>query len=111
MLKGLATGIGSLPHQDADKALDLIFKYTPQVPFWPQLPKRDAREGMTAQFMERLPVPELPGADTLSNKVSAYPPEEKRLEEFYEKIINKEIGYFQGKVRKRKGVVRESKIY
>lgn len=54
-LKGLTTGIGSLPHKDAKSALDLIFEYCPQIPFWPQLPKRDIREGMLAQFSENLP--------------------------------------------------------
>ncbi len=78
-LKGLATGIGSLPHQDAEAALDLIFKYTPQIPFWPQLPKRDAREGMVEQFSEGL----------------VFKPEEKELEKFYERIIANDIDYFK----------------
>jgi len=78
-LKGLATGIGSLPHQDADSALDLIFKYTPQIPFWPQLPKRDIREGMVEQFSEGL----------------VFKPEEKELEKFYERIIAQDIDYFK----------------
>jgi hypothetical protein len=77
-LKGLATGIGSLPHQDAESALDLIFKYTPNIPFWPQLPQRDKREGMIAQFSENLP---------LDNK--------EGLETFYEKVLAKDIEYFK----------------
>lgn len=78
-LKGLATGIGSLPHQDAQAALDLIFKYTPQIPFWPQLPKRDIREGMVEQFSEGL----------------VFKPGEKELEIFYERIIANDIDYFK----------------
>ncbi len=78
-LKGLATGIGSLPHQDAEQALDLIFKYTPQIPFWPQLPKRDAREGMVEQFSEGL----------------VFKPGEKELEKFYERVIANDIDYFK----------------
>ena len=62
-IKGLATGIGSLPHTDSDKALDLIFKYTPQVPFWPQLPKRDKREGMVIQYSQGLPCLRLKNKD------------------------------------------------
>ena len=54
-LKGLATGVGSLPHKEIGAALDLIFAYLPSIPFWPQLPKRDIREGMVAQFSENLP--------------------------------------------------------
>ena len=53
--KGLATGIGSLPLIDAQKAVDLILRYLPVAPFWPQLPKTNSREGMIAQFSENLP--------------------------------------------------------
>ncbi len=94
-LRGLTTGIGSLPHSDAGQALGLVFKYCPQIPFWPQLPKRDVREGMVAQFLQRLPIPQTPNGDLFASGAFAYPSEEKRLEEFYEKIINKDIDYFQ----------------
>jgi len=91
-IKGLATGIGSLPHTDVDEALDLIFKYTPQIPFWPQLPKRDKREGMVAQFSEGLPCIEV------SDKRGVFfNPEdkEKKLAQFYEKVINQDREYFK----------------
>ena len=89
-LRGLATGIGSLPHKDADSALDLVFKYTPQIPFWPQLPKRDIREGMVAQFSEGLP------CIKVTDKGVVFCPEDKenKLEKFYERIIKKDIEYF-----------------
>lgn len=93
-LKGLATGIGSLPFSGAsasDKALDLIFECLPQIPFWPQLPKRDIREGMTLQFSEKLPCLGLAGNDLV------FRPENKdrELEAFYEKIISQDIDYFE----------------
>jgi methionine synthase II (cobalamin-independent) len=90
-LKGLATGIGSLPYKDADVALKLIFKYCPQVPFWPQLPKRDIREGMVAQFSEGLP------CIKVTDKGIFFNPEdkEKELEKFYEKIISQDLEYFK----------------
>lgn len=77
-IKGLATGIGSLPYEDAEAALDLIFKYIPAIPFWPQLPQRDKREGMTEQFSEGLPVN--------SNE---------SLEVFYERLLAKDLEYFK----------------
>ncbi|MFA5867355.1 MAG: methionine synthase [Actinomycetota bacterium] len=52
---GLATAIGSFPYHDARKALDLIFKYIPGAPCWPQLPQRAPEEDMIAQFIEGLP--------------------------------------------------------
>lgn len=82
-LKGLATGIGSLPHKETDRALDLVFGFCPQIPFWPQLPKRDSREGMVAQFTEGLPIPQPASGAPVS------------LEAFYEKIINQDIDYFK----------------
>lgn len=53
--RALATGIGSLPHRDVQDALRVIFRTLPAVPYWPQLPRRDFRENMYAQFSEDLP--------------------------------------------------------
>jgi methionine synthase II (cobalamin-independent) len=91
-LKGLATGIGSLPHKDADSALDLIFRYTPNMPFWPQLPKRDIREGMVAQFSENLPFLKM-GENGLNSLAPGT--KDKDLEVFYERIIANDIDYFK----------------
>ena len=52
--QALATGIGSLPHSNPQDALRLIFSTYPEIPFWPQLPRRDFRENMYAQFSENL---------------------------------------------------------
>ena len=90
-IKGLATGIGSLPHKDVDAALDLIFKYTPQIPFWPQLPKRDVRESMVIQFSQGLPCLRLNNKD-LSFDSST---QEQELTQFYEHIIANDQEYFK----------------
>ncbi|HEX7587829.1 MAG TPA: methionine synthase [Anaerolineae bacterium] len=50
----LATGIGSLPHSQPADALALILSTFPEIPFWPQLSRRDFRENMYAQFSEDL---------------------------------------------------------
>ena len=52
--EGLATGIGSLPFVDPQEALDLIFAELPDMPHWPQLPKRDDREHFVHQFLQPL---------------------------------------------------------
>lgn len=90
-LKGLATGIGSLPHKDADAALDLIFKCCPEIPFWPQLPKRDIREGMIAQFSENLPCLKVTPAGLTFNAEN----KEAELENFYEQVINNNVEHFR----------------
>ena len=51
---GRTTLIGSLPVSDCGQALDLINKYTPEIPLWPQLPSNPL-EGMMNQFIEGLP--------------------------------------------------------
>ena len=91
ILRGLATGVGSLPHKDADSAIDLIFKYLPRIPFWPQLPKRSLREGMVAQFSENLPCVELTDDGLLYRPLDR----EGGLEKFYEKIIENDVDYFK----------------
>jgi len=89
--KGLATGTGSLPHLDAESALDLIFKYVPRVPFWPQLPKRDLREGMVLQFSENLPCLRVRDGSVIFEPKD----QEKELEAFYEKVISDDLEYFK----------------
>lgn len=90
-LKGLATGIGSLPNTSAAGALDMVFKYTPDIPFWPQLPQRDVREGMLAQFSERLPCLEVSADGLFFNGRN----KDAQLEEFYGRIIAQDLEYFK----------------
>lgn len=91
-LKGLATGIGSMPHDHSHvyQALEQIFKYMPNIPFWPQFPKRgEACEGMVTQFSEHLPCLSRDGGSF------TYDPDESELELFYDKLIKQDVEYFQ----------------
>jgi methionine synthase II (cobalamin-independent) len=49
--RGLATLIGSLPVSDHRQGFELINRYTPKIPLWPQLPG-NPQEGMLVQFMD-----------------------------------------------------------
>jgi methionine synthase II (cobalamin-independent) len=89
--KILATGIGSMPQKEPPQALDLIFKYTPFVPFWPQLPKRDIREGMCLQFSEGFSFLKASKAGLIYERKNL----EKNLQDFYGYIINEDIDYFK----------------
>ncbi len=51
----LATAIGSLPHTDPQKAVELIFKQFPDIPVLPQLANVNPNEDMTAQLNEKIP--------------------------------------------------------
>jgi methionine synthase II (cobalamin-independent) len=50
-----ATGMGSLPHTAVAEAVDAVFASSPDLPYWPQLPKVSTREGMTDQAAVGLP--------------------------------------------------------
>jgi methionine synthase II (cobalamin-independent) len=51
----ITTGIGSFPHQDEKEVFRLILKNFPEIPFWPQLPKRSFLESMVVQYSEGFP--------------------------------------------------------
>ncbi len=51
----LATAIGSLPHLDADTAVDVVLSALPDAPIWPQLPRISLNEQMEIQYSEGMP--------------------------------------------------------
>ena len=51
----LATAVGSMPHTDPVAACALVQQHLPDIPAWPQLPRRDARESMYAQYSQGFP--------------------------------------------------------
>lgn len=91
---GAATAIGSFPHKNSIKSLELIEKYLPIIPIWPQLPKRDFKEDMNIQYSENLPFLCI---DQENKKIYFDIPEDKEeiLAEFYTKILENDIEYFK----------------
>ncbi len=51
----LPVTVGSLPHSDLDSAWELILSRTPELPAWPQLPRRSFFENMYVQYSELFP--------------------------------------------------------
>lgn len=49
------TIIGSMPHKNVQEAYDLLNRYAPSIPTWPQLPRRSFKEAMIPQFSEGFP--------------------------------------------------------
>ncbi|MCS7179080.1 MAG: methionine synthase [Anaerolineae bacterium] len=47
--------IGSTPHTDPAEAVRQVLAYFPDIPAWPQLPRRSFRENMYAQFSTGFP--------------------------------------------------------
>jgi hypothetical protein len=54
LANGLPLLIGSLPLRDHAEGVELVFKYTPEIPLWVQLPVYK-EEGMIAQFQPGFP--------------------------------------------------------
>jgi len=50
-----AMAVGSVPHVDPAEAMRLVLERTPEIPAWPQLPRRSYLENMYVQFSEGLP--------------------------------------------------------
>ncbi len=90
---GLATGIGSFPHSDPDRALELIGKYFPAAPAWPQLPKLGLKENMCPQFSQGMPALRL---NLEEKKISFLIGDDlmAEMESFYMKVIEDDLAYF-----------------
>lgn len=53
--KCLPTAVGSFPHIDPVAASRLVLCHLPEIPVWPQLPKRSERENMYVQYSKEFP--------------------------------------------------------
>ena len=88
----MVTGIGSFPFTDVDKALDIIFEKCPEIPFWPQLPKRAPYENMYIPFLEGVPcvvVNEDEGTAFMNTENA------EGIEEFYENVGSNNLEAFR----------------
>ncbi len=90
----IATGIGSLPITNPEKAVELSLRYIPEVPIWPQLPQRNIREQFCEQYSEALPGIVLDGAKKrfYFDASKDLTPE---LERFFERYIAKDYEFFK----------------
>lgn len=92
MFRFLATGIGSLPHKVPEEASRLVLQHLPEIPSWPQLPKRHFYEGMIPQFSQGLPGLVIDPANKRihidTNKALA------GLEDFYNRFLQNDLSYF-----------------
>ena len=92
--QGLATAIGSLPHQDPEASCRVILDNIPEIPIWPQLPAMDFRERMEIQYSEGLPGVVLdPIAAKMHFDTSGDITAE--LEKFYENYMAENLDYFR----------------
>jgi methionine synthase II (cobalamin-independent) len=76
----LPTIIGSMPQTDPKEACALVAKYLPDLPAWPQLPKRSHLENMYVQFSEGFPGIVIEGAKVYVERSADF---DSRLEQLY----------------------------
>jgi len=90
----IATGIGSLPHQDPGEAAGLALASLPEAPIWPQLPQKDFREHMDGQYSETMP-----GLRVDKDKNRIYFDTAKdltpELEKFFQRYLDKDYAFFK----------------
>lgn len=89
----MASGIGSLPLNDPEEAVELALRYLPEAPIWPQLPRRGFREHMGGQYSEGLPglvVDEGRERFWFDTTLDLTPD----LERFYGRYLEKDCEYF-----------------
>ena len=87
----LPTIIGSMPHTDAKEACALVARYLPDLPAWPQLPKRSNLENMYIQYSEGFPGVVVEGSKIYVERSAGF---DEQLEKLYNAASeNKTDGY------------------
>ena len=99
----LPTGVGSLPHEDADRAVRAVLVGCPAVPYWPQLPRRAFVENMYAQFASGLPASELSGGRLRVETGEAMLAE---AETFYARFLSEDLDSFAIPADRARGLFR-----
>ncbi len=87
-------GIGSLPYIDGHTAWRAVLRNFHEFPFWPQLPKRDYRENMYAQFSEGLPGVVI---DTVHERIFVNTEDkmQQNIESFYTDYLSEDLAKFK----------------
>ncbi|MGQ9689428.1 MAG: hypothetical protein ACUVXF_11680 [Desulfobaccales bacterium] len=96
------TGIGSVPFEDPEEAVNLILANSPELPFWPQMVRLGFREEMVAQGAGGLPGLKI---DLEARQVSLDPEVSREivLAEFYETIWSGALEPFALKAEEARG--------
>lgn len=99
----LPTGVGSLPHEDADLAVRAVLSGCPDIPYWPQLPRRTFLENMYAQFASGLPASDLSGEKLRVETGEAMMAD---AEGFYARFLSEDLDSFAIPMERAQGLFR-----
>jgi methionine synthase II (cobalamin-independent) len=89
-----ASVVGSFPHRTPQSICEAILSRLPDIPAWPQLPKRGPLENMYAQYSERLPAVVFDREKQriyFDTSTDYYP----AMEEFYAHFLANDLDYFK----------------
>lgn len=95
------TGVGSLPHLDARRAVREIVSRFREIPYWPQLPARTPLEHMYPQYSATLPGASMAGGKLLMESGEALLPS---AETFYEAFLSGDLSPFAIPVERAAGL-------
>ncbi len=87
--KCLPTGIGSLPFTESKEACETVLQAFPEIPFWPQLPQKSAKENMYWQYSQNLP-----GLVFEKERMYIKTPDLSEVEKFYEQFLSEDLNLF-----------------
>jgi methionine synthase II (cobalamin-independent) len=87
----LPTMIGSMPHKDAKEACTQVAYFLKDIPCWPQLPNRSAREGMAVQVSTGFPGIIEKGNDLFIDETNDH---SKALEQLYMAYLENDMDKF-----------------
>ena len=85
------TGVGSLPHRDPARAVREVLSRFPEIPYWPQLPRRTPLEHMYPQFAATLPGAGMAGDKLVIESGEALLP---AAEAFYATFLSEDLSPF-----------------
>ncbi len=86
----MATGIGSIPYIEVSTGCRFVRENFPDIPFWPQLPRRTFLENMYVQYSKQLPGVTFEG-ERMFIDTKRVPDE---LESFYQKFLEEKLDDF-----------------
>ncbi|MCX6622911.1 MAG: hypothetical protein NTY38_17965 [Acidobacteria bacterium] len=90
----MATAIGSLPHADPNRAVEVVLNSIPEAPIWPQLPANGLHEQMEVQYSEGIPRVVI---DEVKSRmyIDTAGDSSMELAEFYEQFLGDNLDYFE----------------
>jgi hypothetical protein len=80
-----------MPHTDAKVACELILRYIPDIPAWPQLPRRSLYENMYIQFSEGFPGVKFEAEQILINNKDGF---DAALEQLHINYLERKSGHY-----------------